>query len=334
MPRNPKLFIRGTLIEVSSRIEEGLPLVPNELTCLIIGSILARAQNLYPVTIVAYSFMGNHFHMLLIVHNPKDIPDFIGYFKRESAHAINRMIGRRQRTIWCEGFDSPVILDSETTIKRLNYIYLNPVEAGLTPKVENWPLSSASWVDFNKTTSTRRFKPIPRNKIPLLPETPLSQEEITTLCKELMDLPGEYYTLTIQPHAWKNCFKDTAFRKDEDLNKLVFRSIRQEEKRLNLEKEEEGSSYPSLEYLQTQDIRRPYTPKKFGKRMLCLAADKMKRILYLKWLKETYRQLPRFLKERGIDFIKTLHYPPGFFAPGGFLSASLLPMHTPIEFIT
>jgi hypothetical protein len=117
-------------------------------------------------------------------------------------------------------------------------------------------------------------------------------------------------------------------------NPLVFRSIRQEEERLDQEKEKEGSSYPSLENLQRQDIRRPYTPKKFGKRMLCLAADKMKRILYLQWLKETYRQLPRFLKERGVDFKKTLHYPPGFFAPGGFLSASLLPMHTPIEFIT
>jgi hypothetical protein len=39
MPRNPKLLIQGTLIEVTSRIEEGLPLVPNELTCLIIGSL-------------------------------------------------------------------------------------------------------------------------------------------------------------------------------------------------------------------------------------------------------------------------------------------------------
>jgi REP element-mobilizing transposase RayT len=334
MPRNPKLFIQGTLIEVSSRIEEGLPLVPNEVTCLIMGSILARAQNLYPVTIVAYSLMGNHFHMLLVVHNPKDIPDFIAYFKRESAHAINRMIGRRQRTLWCEGFDNPIILDSETAIKRLNYIYLNPVEAGLTPKVENWPLSSASWVDFNKSRSTRKFKPIPRNKIPLIPQTPLSQKEIDALCMELMDLPGEYYTLTVQPHEWKYCFKDTAYRKDEDLNKLVFRSIRQEEERLNQEKEKEGSSYPSLKHLQSQDIRRPYTPKKFAKRMLCFAADKMTRILYLKWLKEAYQKLPRFLKERGIDFKKTFHYPPGFFAPGGFLSANLLPKYTPIAFIT
>jgi hypothetical protein len=63
MPRAPKLYIRGSLIEVCSRIQEGLPLVPNELNCLIIGSIMARAQTLYPVTVVAYSFVSNHFHM-------------------------------------------------------------------------------------------------------------------------------------------------------------------------------------------------------------------------------------------------------------------------------
>ncbi len=334
MARSPKLFIKGTLIEVSSRIEEGLPFVPNALTCYIIGSILARGQNMFPVTIVTYTFMGNHFHMLLIVQNPKDIPDFIGYFKRESAHAINRMIGRRQHTVWSEGFDNPVILDSETAIKRLKYVYLNPVEAGLTPKVNNWSLSSASWVDYTKEKSTRMFKPIPRNKIPLLPETPLTTHEIDKLHKELKDLPGEYFTLTIKPNAWKQCFKDTFHRGSEDLNSFLFNEIKREEERLNSEKEQEGTSYPSPEYLATQDIRRPYRPKKFGKRMLCLAADKMTRILYLKWLKETYKQLPRFLKERGVDFKKTLHYPPGFFSPGGFLSASLLPMHTPIEFLT
>jgi hypothetical protein len=72
--------------------------------------------------------------------------------------------------------------------------------------------------------------------------------------------------------------------------------IRQEEERLNKEKEKEVSSYPSLEHLQRQDIRRPYTPKKFGKIMLCLAADKMIRILYLKWLKGNLPRAPPLSK--------------------------------------
>jgi hypothetical protein len=49
---------------------------------------------------------------------------------------------------------------------------------------------------------------------------------------------------------------------------------------------------------------------KFRKRMLCLASDKMTRILYLKWLKASYRQLPRFLKQKGMDFMKTLSIHP------------------------
>lgn len=331
MARQPKLFIKGTLIEVSSRVEEGLPFTPNELNSYIIGSIIARAQTLYPVTIVDYTFMPNHFHMLLVVNDSKNISNFIGYFKRESAHAINRMLGRRQRTVWSERFDSPVILDSEAAIRRINYIYLNPVQAGLISEAKLWPLSTASWIDFNKTANTKKFKPIPRNKIPYIPETPPSPKEVNKLCKKLMDLPGEYFTLTIEPNAWKKCFKDTITMSDEELNKIIFHTMKRKEEELKLKKEKEGSSYPSLESLKYQNIRTPYSPKKFGNKMLCLATEKLKRISYLEWIKEYCKKLPRF---SNIDLKKSLHYPPGFFAPGGFLSANLLPEHTPIAFLT
>jgi len=334
MPRNPKLFIKGTLIEVSSRIQEGLPLPPNELSNLLIGNILARAQTLYPVKIVAYCFMQNHFHILLVVNNPEDVSGFVCYLKRESGHVINRLFGRRQHSVWCEGFDNPVILDPETTIKRLNYIYLNPVSSGFVTRVKDWCLSSASWVDFSKEVSKRYFKPTPRNRIPCLPEGRLSEAEIGKLCRELSDLPGGYYTLKIEPHAWKECFSDTKGGGFYELHELIFERIRIEEDRLQKEREEEGRSCPSKSTLETQDIRIRYRPKKFGKRMLCLASDKSTRVAFLGWLKNLSKELPRYLKQRGKDYQKTLHYPPGFFAPGGFLSASILPACTPIPIIS
>ncbi len=334
MPRNPKLFISDTLIEISSRIQEGLPFVPNKLTYFIIGNILARAQTLYPATIVAYSFMQNHFHLILVVQDPQNVPDFIEYLKRESAHALNRLLGRRQHTVWCQGFDNPIILDSETAINRLSYLYLNPVAAGLVPTAEEWRLSSASWVDFSKEISEIHFKPIPRNKIPRLPERPLSLPEINNICNDLKDLPGEDYTLRVEPHAWKECFSDTKGRISSELHKLIFARIRNEEQRLQKEKEEAGSTYPNKTMLETQDVRRPHTPEKFGIRNICLGNERRIRATFIRWIKDMQKELPRFLKQKGIDYQKTLHYPPGFFAPGGFLSASILPMFTPIPFIT
>lgn len=333
MARNPKLFIKGTLIEVTSRIQEGLPLVPNELTVLVLGSILARAQTQYPVRIVSYCFMQNHFHILLIVQNPEHVPSFICYLKRESAHIINRFLGRRQHSVWCEGFDNPVILDPETAIRRLSYIYLNPVTAGLVPKIQDWCLSSASWVDFSSEISAREYKTIPRDEIPMLPDSPLSCEDIRLICSHLEELTGETYKLTIEPHAWKECFQDTETRPYRELHGLVLSKIRKEEEKFENQRLRENTNCPSSSVLACQKIRKPHKPQKFAPRMLCLAAEKTTRIIYLEWIKNLYKTLPAKLKQKGVSFKKTLHYPPGFFAPGGFLSASIVPEQTPLPYI-
>jgi hypothetical protein len=52
MARKSKLFISGTLVELSARVEQGLPFAPNILISTLIINALARAQNLYPVRIV------------------------------------------------------------------------------------------------------------------------------------------------------------------------------------------------------------------------------------------------------------------------------------------
>jgi len=53
MPRNPKLFVSGRLIEITARVEEGLPFAPNKLIETLLINALARAQTKYPITIVS-----------------------------------------------------------------------------------------------------------------------------------------------------------------------------------------------------------------------------------------------------------------------------------------
>jgi REP element-mobilizing transposase RayT len=93
------------------RTEEGLPFVPLQFINTLICSALARAQLLYPVTIICFVVQANHVHLLVRVTDPELISMFIGYFKAESAHYLNRLLNRRQRTVWAERFDSPAVLD-------------------------------------------------------------------------------------------------------------------------------------------------------------------------------------------------------------------------------
>ena len=86
---------------------------------VIIQSILARAYSKYRVTIVAFVVMGNHIHILAVVNAPSDVSKFIEYLKRELSHAVNDLLGRVNRTVWVDGSDGPVIMDSEKALARL-----------------------------------------------------------------------------------------------------------------------------------------------------------------------------------------------------------------------
>ena len=44
---------------------------------------------------------------------------FMERFKCETAHAVNRLLGRRQVTVWCKGYDSPVILTLDDLVEKL-----------------------------------------------------------------------------------------------------------------------------------------------------------------------------------------------------------------------
>ena len=50
-----KIHTHGSLVFITSTMQQGLFLVPNAMTMLIVMSCMARAQELYRAKIVAYS---------------------------------------------------------------------------------------------------------------------------------------------------------------------------------------------------------------------------------------------------------------------------------------
>ena len=82
-------------------IEEGLLLLANPLCESIIKTCLARASALYPVRICHVIVEATHVHMIIVVMDPDHVSEFFRYFKAESAHMINRLLGRNKRTV-CE----------------------------------------------------------------------------------------------------------------------------------------------------------------------------------------------------------------------------------------
>ena len=99
-----------SVLSVTMSVEQGLLLLSNPLCLLIIKSCLARSSYLYKVDICHFLVNSTHIHIVFVIINPDHAPKFVGHFKAEVAHRINILFGWKKRTIWCEGYDSPVVL--------------------------------------------------------------------------------------------------------------------------------------------------------------------------------------------------------------------------------
>ena len=112
--------------------------------------LLRRAKSIladYPLTVIAYCLMPNHYHFLLRPEKGGALSPFIQRLFNSYTQAFNRQ-QRRSGTLF-EGRAKSVLVDTDEYILHLcRYIHLNPVKAELVVRPEEWPYSNyLEWVE-------------------------------------------------------------------------------------------------------------------------------------------------------------------------------------------
>jgi REP element-mobilizing transposase RayT len=107
------------------------------LSCGLVGSALARAQERFGVQVMSLTVMSNHIH-LVVRTTRKNLAAFMGYFKARVAESINHLTGRRG-PLWARRYDAQPILDDAGATGRVGYSLGNPRKAGLVDDFEQWP---------------------------------------------------------------------------------------------------------------------------------------------------------------------------------------------------
>ena len=106
----------------------------------------------YPIGILAYCLMPNHYHFLLEAEDAADISAFIqrvfnGYVQafNKQQHRSGTLFEGRAKTIW---------VDTESYVLQLcRYIHLNPVTAKLVTHPAEWPYSNyREWIGEREGT--------------------------------------------------------------------------------------------------------------------------------------------------------------------------------------
>ena len=323
MPRIRKCFIHGSVVEISFRAEQGLVLPSNLIMRLVLLSILARAQQSYPITICHYTVMSNHLHLIIVVDDPNNVPRFIEYFKRETALAINRMLGRVKHTVWEAGYASPVVLDAGKVMERLSYFYTNPQNARLVRKIEDYPHLN-SWKAFMVGGIEQEVPYFRRTAIPkALKQGEGNSKELEA---ELLKRASGSSKLKITPFAWMPCFYESDGASEARIRDEVIRAVRKIEEELDAK---HGEGVLGREELKGAEIELEYVPKKRSAKSICLSTKKELRQVFIGWYKAAATGAKSLVK-LVMAGARSVAMPPGFFAPGGLLHSYINPVFTPL----
>jgi REP element-mobilizing transposase RayT len=313
MNKKMKYHPHGSVLFCSFSLEEGLLLLANPLCEAIIKSCLARACELYPVRICHIIVEATHVHLVMVVINPDHVEAFHRYFKAESAHMINGLLGRNKKTLWCEGYDSPIVLTPKRALMAIAYLYSNPAKDNLETSIDRYP-GFSSWKMFMSGKLTRQWKRLRRPKFTPIARDANNLRGYTKFAADILDDSQEVLTFTLEPNAWMDAFGYRSAEQQERVNKLLIARIRLLEKRAEERREKEGRRVMGRERLMAQVFDTTYRPQRSGRRMWCLSEKRSVRVAFIRFFK-ALMQKAREVRERWKLGDVTVPYPPGLYPP-------------------
>ena len=204
------------VVHVTNRVIEGLPFVSREFMEYVLLSVMARAQEKYPVQLCAFVWMGNHYH-IIIAGTLNLVSPFMNYVNGEVAKYIKRFCPEKyQSRVWEPGsYNEERLATAEDVIKKMVYIYSNPSNAGLVNSIEDytgfssWNMFKAdSYVLEGTWTRPKYAKRVPRY---------MTARQDRDMLLHLKRHAECSHQLRIMPYVWKNYFTETKNRSTEEL---------------------------------------------------------------------------------------------------------------------
>jgi hypothetical protein len=250
---------------------------------------------------------------VLVVINPDDVEAFFRYFKTESAHMINRLLGRDKRTLWCEGYDSPIVLTPMRALIAIAYLYANPAKDNLETSIERYP-GFSSWKMFQSGRLTRQWKRLRRPQFNPITRDANNLRGYTKLAGDLLAASEEIQTFTLEPNAWMESFGYHSPEEQQRLNDRLIKRIRLLEQRAEKRRIHEKKRVLGRDRLLTQVFDVRYRPVRWGRRMWCLSEKRGVRIKFIGFFK-ALMQRARAVREQWKLGDVTVPYPPGLYPP-------------------
>lgn len=178
MPRRPRRAMSPACFHVINRSVRKVRIFLSRGDYRAFSSVLCQGLSRYPVKLLSYSIMPNHWHLVV---GPTD-PDTLSRFMRwvTATHAIRWHRHRKtvgQGPVYQGRFRAEQIEGAADLVRFCRYVERNALRAGLVPRAQDWPwgsladrlrsdpvvplasavfLASRAWIDYVNAATTPR----------------------------------------------------------------------------------------------------------------------------------------------------------------------------------
>ena len=175
MPRIPRGQLAGHAYHVLNRGNGGVVVFHKASDYAAFLTLLQTAKSKYPVRVLGFCLMPNHFHLVVQPATPNALSAFMQWWMTSHVRRYHRHYHSTGH-VWQGRFKSFPIQQDNHLLTVLRYVLRNPVRAGLVEQTTQWPWSS--WQ--HPTLADPLPIPLPAEWLHWV-EQPLFDHELTTL---------------------------------------------------------------------------------------------------------------------------------------------------------
>jgi len=145
MPRRPRASMPASFFHVINRTARRVPIFTRPTDYRAFLKVLDEGLALYPVRLLAYCVMSNHWHLVVGPKGTNELSSFMRWVSATHAvrwHHRHGTIG--QGALYKGRFQARPIETAASLVHVCRYVERNALTAGLVRRAENWPWCSLS----------------------------------------------------------------------------------------------------------------------------------------------------------------------------------------------
>ena len=144
MPRAPRKIVSGESYHVLNRAAPRVKLFGEEADYQDFVSALGKAAELYPVEVLAYCLMPDHWHLVLRPRKASALAEFMGWLGVTHVRRHQSRHGKRSGQLYHGRYKSFPVQAGPHLVDLCRFVESNPARKSLVKQSEKWNHSSLS----------------------------------------------------------------------------------------------------------------------------------------------------------------------------------------------